>query len=400
MGLYWTIFGLLLLSVLFEFQPSVILKRQIIALWCVFFVFWGGLRWEIGGDWDQYFEHFQNSTWSNIFDYDRYGNGNERLEPAFVFFNVFIKTIGGYFWVYNIVILCIIEFGTYKFCNSVSSRHPLIPFILVSMGATASIFPVRAGLSLGLCYIAYQYIIKKDLKKFLFWVLIATLLHNQCIVLFPLYFLGYIKFKEYHLIIAYILFAGIGLVMQKYFVLLMMFFSGSIADKALLYTEVETEGYSGPSYIGWVLNFMFLIVYLYVGKKAKIRYTQSYNTLINGFMIYMLIFFVFSDGMGDLGRLSGLYLPCQLALFSYAYSFFYDIKNDSNQNRRSANALILLKKKNNMFRFKKNDLIRIFLCMFVLSYFTYKYLGSFHGYYFEDACVPYKSIFESPDAFK
>jgi hypothetical protein len=368
MEIYYTLYGVFLACILFEFQPSVKIKKMIMFLWCIVFIIFGGLRWGVGGDWEQYLHHFRNSDWNNIFDYTRYGDS--KLEPGFVFFNVIIRTLFGYFWIYNIIILCIINYAYYKFCILVSPKHPLIPFILLFMGV---LFPVRAGLSMGFCYLAYQYIIKRNFKKFIFWILIATALHNQCIVLVPLYFLCYVNLRSYQLLILYVAFALLGMVIQKYFAVFILLFSGSIAEKAAHYTDFETTGFKGASYIGWVLNFFFLILYLYVGNKMKIRKTLAYNTLLNGFMIYMVIFFTFSEGMGDLSRLAGLYFPCQLALFANAFSYFYDVKK---------------------------GFFRIVTILFIVSYYTYKYSGAFKSYYFEESCVPYKTIFDDRDAFR
>jgi hypothetical protein len=192
-------------------------------------------------------------------------------------------------------------------------------------------------------------------------------------VLLPLYFLGYIRLKNYQLLILYVLFAAAGMVIQKYFTTIVILFGGAIAEKAAHYTEFETSGFKGASYIGWVLNFFFLILYLYVGNKMNVRKTYVYNTLLNGFMIYMVIYFTFSEGMGDLSRLARLYNPCQLALFSYAFSYFYDVKR---------------------------GVFRIAAMLFIMSYYTYRYPKTFDGYFFEEVCVPYKSIFDSRDAFR
>lgn len=68
MELYYAVHIALFISTLFECS-SLKNKQRIMILWCIFFILFGGLRWEIGGDWDQYYEHFQNSSWDNIFIY-------------------------------------------------------------------------------------------------------------------------------------------------------------------------------------------------------------------------------------------------------------------------------------------------------------------------------------------
>lgn len=57
MELYYAVHIALFISTLFECS-SLKNKQRIMILRCIFFILFGGLRWEIGGDWDQYYEHF------------------------------------------------------------------------------------------------------------------------------------------------------------------------------------------------------------------------------------------------------------------------------------------------------------------------------------------------------
>lgn len=363
MELYYTIYFFLLLSLFFEFTNQKV-KNRVMLLWCVFFVIFGGIRWETGNDWEQYYNHFLYSKWSNIFNYDRYGNGAETLEPGFLFVNVLVKTIFGEFYVYNLLVCALIEYSYYKFCRYFSPKHPLIPFILMNMGP---LFPVRAGLSIGVAYLAYKPIKERNLKQFLLILTLATLIHNQCIVLLPIYWIGKIHINDKILLVLYAIFAFSTYLLQEYFTLAMILLGGSIAEKAYAYTEFETIGAKGASYIGWALNFFFLCIYLYVAKATNTRNTLWGNTMLNGFLIYMLVFFSFQEGMGDLARLSSMYFPIQLILFSQAYSYFVD---------------------------KRKGILALCAILFVFAYYTYKWTGICDGYFFEDANIPYKTIFE------
>lgn len=334
------------------------------SYWSIFFVIYGGIRWNIGNDWDQYYSHFLQSKWSNIFNYDRYGNGVETLEPCFVFLNVLIKTIFKEYYFFNLFVLIVIESGIYRFCMRFGQNHPWIPFIMFNLGV---LFPVRAGLSVGVCYFAYEKIRERKLAQYLIILGIATLIHAQCIALLPLYWLGKLRLKNSYVLVLYVLFAFSTAMLQEIFIFISMMSGGDIAEKAYIYTQHETEGFKGASYMGWTLNFFFLCVYLYVGKKTKVRDSEWYNLLINGFLIYMLIMFAFQDSMGDLARLSSLYFPAQVILFTNAFCYFV------NQAR---------------------GMHGIMAVCFVVVYFIYKWSCICDGYFFEDSCVPYRTIFD------
>lgn len=364
MEVYYIIHISLFLCLIFEFC-SLKVKKSVIMLWGIFFTLFGGLRWRIGGDWYQYYDHFLASDWDNIFSYDRYGNGVETLEPGFVFLNVFVKTLFGEFYIYNLLVVGFIQLTYYKFCNYFFPKNPLLVYGLLMVFAS-HYFPVRAGLSVGVCYWAWRFIYKQNLKMFLFVVTSATLLHNQCIVLFPCYWLGRLNLKSYWYLLMYPVVAGFAYVLQDYFVVATALMSGAIAEKANAYTEFETEGAKGASYIGWALNYFFLMIYLYLRNRNQ-QSTLWYNTLLNSVMIYNTIFMVFSNGMGDLTRLSGLFYPAQCILFCYALLHFVK---------------------------KKKTIISYMAAAFFVSYYIYKLPSCWNGYFFKEACVPYKTIFD------
>ncbi|HAT62478.1 MAG TPA: hypothetical protein DCS83_08065 [Prevotella sp.] len=365
MEIYIIIHVLVFLTLIFELAPLKV-KKSIIIGWCIFFTLFGGLRWRIGGDWDQYYDHFVFSSWSNIFNYDRYGNGEETLEPGFVFFNVLIKTIFGKFYIYNLIVVGFIQFTYYKFCNYFFPKNPLFCYCFL-MVAVANYFPVRAGFSVGISYWCWKFIKEQKLIPFLIVIFFASIIHNKSIVLLPCYWLGKVRLKSLWLLILYPIIAIASYKLQDWFTILSLSFGGSIAEKAYKFSQVETEGFAGASYFGWVLNYFFLCIYLYIRKKEKLFSNNWYNVLLNSVMIYNAIFMIFSNGMGDLARLSTNFFPVQC---------------------------ILLLKSVLYFAKSKNHLISCLAIFFFLSYYIYKLPSNWNGYFFKDACVPYKTIFD------
>ena len=364
METYYIIHISLFLCLIFEFC-SLNVKKKVIVFWMIFFTLFGGLRWRIGGDWDQYYQHFKASDWDNIFSYDRYGNGEETLEPGFVFLNVFVKTLFGEFYIYNLFVVGFIQFTYYKFCNYFFPKNPLLVYCLL-MVIASNYFPVRAGLSLGISYWIWRFIYERNLKMFLVIVTVAFFIHNQCVILYPCYWLGRINLKSYWYLLIYPIIAGLVYVLQDYFILLSASTGSSIAEKAYIYTQTETEGFKGASYMGWALNYLFLIIYLYLRNHYSYN-NLWYNTLLNCVMIYNAIFMVFSDGMGDLTRLSGMLYPAQCILFFN--SLLYFIK-------------------------KKRTIVSYLAVIFFVLYYIYKMPSCWSGYFFQDNSVPYKTIFD------
>lgn len=342
-------------------------KKIIMFIWCIIIILIGGLRWRIGGDWDQYYDHFLFSKWSNIFSYDRYGNGVEKLEPGFVFVNVLVKTLFKYFYIYNILVCSFIQITYYKFSNYFFPKHPLLCYCFLMILA-GNIFPVRAGLAIGIAFWGWKYIKEQNLKKYLLIVFTAFMIHNQAIILFPAYFLGRIKIRTKVLLILYPLIAIFAFRFQDFFASLTMMFGGSIAEKAQRYTEGETEGFSNAvNYAGWILNYFFLNVFLFIRREDGKENDFFYNTLINAVMIYNTIFMVFATGMGDLARLASQYFPSQCLLFLNSILFFCKYKGGK---------------------------FKTYAVLFLLAYLLYRIPALWSGYFFKDTCVPYKTIFD------
>lgn len=367
MELYYIIFSLVLLSCFFEKAPNQI-KQRIIIIWCIFFTLFGGLRWKIGGDWEQYYEHFIHSSWNNIFNYDRYGNGSETLEPGFVFINVFIKSIFDKFYIYNLIICAFTQYTFYKFCYRFTPQKPILmyAFLMIMVG---NYFPVRAGLALTIAFWAYQFIEERNLKKFLIVIAIATSIHYQCIVLLPFYWLNRIEFNYGMYSILYAVFIAFGYVFQSYFIELTLLTGGSIAEKAYHYTQFETVGKTGANYASWGLNYTLTIIYLYFYNRNKDKFSNKLwiNILINMAIVHSLIYVVFSEGMGDLTRLATLLIPAKAILFVTCYLYFMK---------------------------SKYGIIRILTFTYVFGYLAYQVSKTCDWYFFEEANVPYKTIFD------
>ncbi len=366
MEFYYILNSLLFISILGEFL-SLKQKKAIMTIWGVVYILIGGLRWRIGGDWEQYYDHFLFSKWSNIFSYDRYGNGVEKLEPGFVFVNVLVKTIFKTFFAYNLLLCAFIQITYYKFCNYFFPKHPLLCYCFLMILAS-NIFPVRAGFAIGISFWCWKFIKERNLKKYLLVVFAAYVIHNQAIILIPAYFLGHIKMKRKFLLLLYPIIAIFAFQFQDFFANLTMMFGGSLAEKAYRYTEEQTEGFSNTvNYAGWILNYAFLNIYLFIRKEDNKENSYFYNTLLNAVMIYNTIFMVFASGMGDLARMASMYFPSQCLLFINSVLFFSKYRRGK---------------------------YKTYTVMFLILYLVYRLPAQWSGYYFGETCVPYKTIFD------
>lgn len=354
------------MSVLFEFSNKNT-KKFVLILWGVFFTFFAGLRWNVGTDWDSYLEIYNGVDFSNIFTYDRYGNGRDILEPGYAFLNASVKSLFGKYHFFNIIECAIIQGSYIKACRYFTPRTPIITYIfLIVFGG---LFPIRATLGLAVAFWAYKYIKEQNLPKFLLVMLLTCSIHMKYIIFLPCFWIGKLKLRWYCFFVIYLSIVALYVVFQQQIALLATFLDASsgVGNKLLVYTENETEGFAGLSYIGVALNAFLMSVYLYIRKIKIIKDDRWMNAILNMYLASCCIYALFSDGMGDLARLATLFILPQTLLLVTSIDYF---------------------------RHSKNALLAIGANLFLILYFAYRTFQTTHAYYFEDACVPYRTIFD------
>ncbi|OOY60185.1 EpsG family protein [Solemya velum gill symbiont] len=150
--------------------------------WLIFVLFIG-LRFEVGGDWGNYLRYYEMA----------YGEPlasllSGRGDPGYVFLNWIAANNDWGMGFVNLVCAVIFMTGLISF----SSKQPApwlaltvaVPYlvIVVSMGYT------RQGVALGLIFLALNWLEKRNLFWFLFYIVVAALFHKSAMLMVPLGF--------------------------------------------------------------------------------------------------------------------------------------------------------------------------------------------------------------------
>lgn len=138
---------------------------QILTLFAVlYFIIFIGLRYQVGGDWGAYLNHYQNLELNNFL-------GNLlSWDPGYVVLEYISKIFG--FGIYGVNVLCAIIFmSSFVYFNKVF-KIPLsfslliaFPYLIMVVVNGYSRQGVAIGLLMVVCALYYQ---KKYLKSFLF----------------------------------------------------------------------------------------------------------------------------------------------------------------------------------------------------------------------------------------
>lgn len=363
MEIYYTIHILLFLCC-FLYKKNQQIQKTILKFWIVFITLFGGLRWNVGTDWDSYLYFFYDINFDTIFKYERH-DGADTMEPLFSVLNLLVRTFFQKFFILNILEVLIVQIAYYKF----STYHfPKIPLLCYSfmMVVFPAYFPVRSTLALAISLFSFRFIKERRILPFLALTLIAYFIHQKSIVLLPMYWIGKCHFKGWFLFSCFICFFVMSKIFQSYFISISLLLGGSVGEKALHYTGYQTVEKILP-YTTLLLNGLFLSLYLYFRKVNKLYNDDWYNALLNLFLMYCGIIFIFSNGMSDLVRLIGNFFPAHCILFVSCFEWSNRINN---------------------------KLLSACIVTFFFAYYLYRIPQCFSDVFFMFECVPYKTIFD------
>jgi len=381
---YYLIYIPIILLCVFYKAPQ---KRQddVIKIWILAITLFGGLRWKTGYDWDTYFALFRDLDWGNFLSYSKYGDLSlQTIEPLYAFLNVLVKSIFGKYYVFNLLVCFFIHYSYYRFAKYHIPQCPIICFCFVELVLVA-FFPVRQTLATAVLLWGFRYIKEQKLFPYLVVVALAFCIHRMSIVALPLYWVGKVRLNDAVIIPLFFSFVVIGKLVQNYVIMLSLVLGGQLGELLNTYTETQSIERTGIPITTIFLNCIFLGLYLYFRKKFRLKNDKWYNFCLNSFILFFGIMAIFAQGMGDMTRLISVFLPGHCLLFSSI--LIYSLRR---------NPTVLMKSNSKVVanRDKLTDTVCMFTIVFAFAYILYKFATMFNDYYFEDACLPYRTIFD------
>jgi len=230
----------------------------------VVFILVAGLRWRIGIDTPGYLYSFYHEYPTLFyFSWENYPIGED---PFFVLMNSFVKTIGGRFYIVQLIHATIINILIFRYIRKHSEYiFTCLFFYAITCYTTYNMEIMRGSLSIVICLYAHDFIIdKKWLKGYLLYF-IALMFHAQTIIMFVLPMLFFLRFNKLGLIAmmgAFLLGIVIMNILSDYIYLFEA--SEAISDKVSVYSESEEYGgqLGNINYI--IFNILPQLVYVVV----------------------------------------------------------------------------------------------------------------------------------------
>lgn len=276
-------------------------------------IFWlvlhDGLRWEIGTDWDSYYNFFIN---------------NEAAAHYEIGYTIVTRVFRAFTDSYTLYLLAQALFTyiiLYHFIKSYSvyPEMSLCIFYCTMIGLMGS---NRQLIAIAICLMSVKYVIYRSLPKFLICLLVACCFHTTSMVFVLTYFLYNIKLKYYYVwgIIALCIIINLaGLINNIPFIEYAVFLDSNSAEKLSFYAN--NDSLSGFSIFGTLKRCLIISAALYCKPKSAKVYNLFLNMYIVGTVIYTLFI---GSILGIMAGRGAVYFNIsEIILLPYIFYFIY-----------------------------------------------------------------------------
>jgi hypothetical protein len=279
-----------MMGILFSTSISRQLKVGFAIIFFFILILFGGLRYEVGADWESYLKITNSIDFENFLE--------SGVEPLFSFLCLIVKECGLNY--HSFVFIAFTLATSLKFhsifkysTNFFASLMIYFPIQLMSYDMNG----IRQGLAMAVLLCSIKYLLDRSFIKFLIVCIIAIGFHASAVVFIPFYFVANTRFNRK--LIHFILLASIviGFMFQSIILNYILPQLGGVesilAEKALGYSESEAFG-TGLS-LGFSTLHRLIIFYLFYYFYDKIQLNDNFkNLLLNAYLFSLIIYFLFS----------------------------------------------------------------------------------------------------------
>lgn len=292
---YLICFGILFLLAVLNVQMHDKLSSQILSgLSAILLICIAGLRYETGGDWDNYTKLFAY--------YPSFGRlighpadlWEQTTEEGFTLLCALIKSLGGtvqhLFFVVTFINITLITSALHKY-----TKYPVVALLCYYgiLYFQLEMIYIRQATAVALCFFALQYIQPKKIVPYMLFILLACTFHRVAVLMIPLYFFLDRKLPKWvYLVVigagALLMLAGIPWI-QTIFLTVAGWLGENYEAKAEMYTEEAMFAVKRGLSIGFVLNLAIFIVVVYF--KKKIDALPNGTIMLNMFAISLVLYY-------------------------------------------------------------------------------------------------------------
>ena len=291
-------------------------RRIFILLIYAILLFFAGFRSpEVGGDLTRYLPEFNRMPNESFGDILLNAWDFRQREFGFALLEKTISALSfddsGYIFIIAQLILTIYLAAIYKY-----SEHLFVGVLLFVLYLyTCSFNILRASIAMALCLYSFQYIVKRDFKKYLLLIFLAFTIQKTSLFFFPAYYLygRKLHIKSILIVLAVTLLISLKLSGSELANLAERYFSMFYMSDD--YLNNTSSGLSNVSYLQIVLILLGLFIYKYCRVEDKVYVFFIYM------MVVAAIIQFFSPIFTLLTRISGFYFNFVILYIPYLFKY-------------------------------------------------------------------------------
>lgn len=278
-------------------------RQRINALWILTFLTLTmiiGFRYEVGGDWGNYFRYLKganNLTFADLATLEDPGYWALNVLSVRLDFGITgVNTLGAF----------IFSIGLFLFCRSLPrpwlALACAMPYLVtvVAMGYT------RQAIALGLVMIGFVMLSRTRFATFVIWVLLGALFHKSAVLMIPLAALTISKHR----------FLNVALVSVGTYLGYTVLLEDSASQLVQTYTDENIQ--SSGAFIRLAMNALPAVLFLLYSKKFMITPSEKKLwVVISLISIGMFIAFFATNLSTALDRMALYFIPLQLVAFAH-----------------------------------------------------------------------------------
>lgn len=330
---YLVLLLLLILSVRYDINGKTKYRKHWYYTILVIFILLAGLRFRLGEDTIHYLYFFYHAT-PNLFDINLDTLLLSGQPPLWIILNSIVKTLGGRFFVIQIIQATILSVLILKYFD----KHSPYPFACTALFffwryQWYSMVVMKAAIALSIILFANDYFLEKKYKKGILLVLLATGFHQSSVLLVIVPFLTFLRFNRLGIVLlVFSLFVSAFLQSRLGDVFAMMEFSEGVSNK--LDSYMDSGSMSQQHNLNYFLIKVFpIIVYPILSIAYLKRYCKNSKTLkLEPFLMIALLFQIMQFNINIMYRYVYVFTPYFII---FIVQFIIDFSKNSSELKRS-----------------------------------------------------------------
>lgn len=268
-------FLLIILAVRYDIQGKTRYRDEWYLGLLVIFILLSGLRWRFAADTVRYMHNFYHNT-PNIWDLTVETFLSSGTPPLWILLNSLVKSVGGRFFVVQIIQATIVDTLFFKFFKKHSS-YPFACLVLFFFWRYQyfNMMIMKAAVALSIIMFANDYLLKKKYLKWFLLILIATGFHQSSILLLITPFVLRLRFNMFGVFVLLCTYF-VGMILQSMLgdFFEMLEFAEGVSNKLDSYMEGD-EFFTQTRNINYFIMVVFpvtiypMLSLLYVKSKCK-----------------------------------------------------------------------------------------------------------------------------------